>query len=201
MAKLLIGLAGKSFTFKMTNLGKMYDVSGLKDIYNEIYETTQMDNAQLNQMTQIIDQFFNESAFRGNLDMLTSMFRMEPVSKGNEWKSVDSFESIYSNTLLTNNWKCKKITNGQIYIEGKSEMVRLDAEKQSPLLSFKELSGVFSSQIILDEKTCWPIKSVFNQELTAKLDMGEPHVEEEHGHQHNQPFEMKTIIKTVISSN
>jgi hypothetical protein len=79
----------------------MYDVEGLKDIYNEIYETTQMDNAQLSQMTQIIDQFFNESAFRGNLDMLTSMFRMEPISKGNEWKSVDSFESIYSNTLMT----------------------------------------------------------------------------------------------------
>ena len=201
MAKLLLGLAGKSFTFKMTNMGEMYQVEGLKDIYDEIYETTQMDNKQLSQMTQIIDQFFNESAFKGNLAMLTSMFTKEPISKGSKWQSVDSFESIYSNTLMTNNWKCKKITNGNIYIEGESEMVRLDTETQSPLLSFKELSGVFSSQIILDEKTCWPVKSVFNQELIAKLDMGEPHEEGDHGHEHNPPFEMKTNIKTIITSN
>jgi hypothetical protein len=55
-------------------------------------------------------------------------------------------------------------------------MVRLDTQKsKAHLLSFKELSGVFSSQIVLMKKTCWPVKSVFNQELTAKLDMGEPH--------------------------
>lgn len=165
---LLGEMKGKIFLIKMTKTGKINEVKNIESLFlNMFNKFSQLSDAQKQQIQGQLMQAYGEKAFKGNFEMITSIFPDSPVSTGDKWTMKTKLESGMSGNLETT-FELKEVNDLYFLISGDSkiETADKDAYIQSNGMPLRyDLTGTMISNLKINRKSGWIMDAKISQSI------------------------------------
>lgn len=165
---LLGEMKGKIFLIKMTKTGKINEVKNIESLFlNMFNKFPQLSDAQKQQIQGQLMQAYGEKAFKGNFEMITSIFPDSPVSTGDKWTMKTKLESGMSGNLETT-FELKEVNDLYFLISGDSkiETADKDAYIQSNGMPLRyDLTGTMISNLKINRKSGWIMDAKISQSI------------------------------------
>jgi hypothetical protein len=163
-------LLNKPLTVKLSNKGKVLEVTGSDALYEGMFEKfPQIQEAQKQQVKDQLSQSFGEKSLRSSLETSLSVFPRTAVAKGDKWTVGTLLESSISGNIQTV-YELKDVTAtdyilvgvGQVSADSKNGAVESNGMK----VGF-DLSGTSNTEVVVDKKTGWIKNQVVKQAITG----------------------------------
>lgn len=160
----------KPFHVTMTKKGKVLAVKNIDVLFETVFSKfSEIPEAQLAQIKTQLEKSYGESGFKGNIEMVTSIFPEKPVSIGDQWTVETKLESGMTANVTTV-YKYAEKNPDYVLIRGNSKVETVDTDEymESNGMEMKlDLAGNMVSEVKIDPKTGWIIEAKINQELSG----------------------------------
>lgn len=173
-SNILNSIIDKPFFVKMTTLGRIVEVKNIDSIFDgALKKFPNLSEVQKQQMKAQLMQAFGEKAFKGNFEMITSIYSNKPVEKGDTWTIKTNLESGMAGTLVTTFELKDKVENYNLITgSGKIETLNKDAYTQINGMPTKyDLTGTLNSSLKVDNKTGWIIEAKINELISGTTEI------------------------------
>ena len=167
-------IIGKQFFVKMTKVGKIIEVKNLDAIFGNILDSfPKISPEKRNQIMAQMRQAYGEKAFKGNFDMVTSIYPNIYVGKGDTWEVKTNIESTMSATLVTTyEFKDKTEKYNLIVGTGKFETSDKSAFTEISGMPIRyDLTGNMKASLKVDSKTGWIIEADITQLINGTAEI------------------------------
>lgn len=165
---MLAAMKNQPFFIKMTKTGKINEVKNIENLFSTAFDKfPQIDEVQKQQIQEQLKQAYGEKAFKGNIEMYSSVFSDSPVSKGDKWTVNTQLESGMSAKMETV-YELKEITDKYCRIFGDSKIETADknAYIESNGMPLKyDMTGTMTSDITIDKTTGWVLSAKIDQTM------------------------------------
>jgi hypothetical protein len=167
MSTLLASIKSKSFQVKMTSTGTVKEVKGIEALFETMFQSSpELPEAQRRQLLDQVMKAYGEEAFRGNLEMVTSIYTENPVAIGETWLITTQLKGGMTATLQTT-YKLKEATADFFMISGEASLVTdksVYVESNGMPIAY-DLSGTMLSDIQVNRKSGWIKLAKLNQSI------------------------------------
>ncbi len=192
-------MTGHPFQITMTNTGKITEVKNAESLFDAAFDKfPNIPEAQLNQLKTQINQAYGAKAFKGNIEMATSIFPDKPVKKGESWTIETQLESGMAADMTTNYTYVESDKSHHV-IRGESVIKTADKDayiEANGMPMRYDITGSMNSEIKVDKKTGWIIEANINQEMS-----GDAHIKENPQLPDGLTIPMVLTTKTKIFNN
>lgn len=170
MSTILSNMINKPFTIKMSENGKVQEVTNIEKVFESAF--TDLPNINEQQKQQILAQVmqsYGGDAIRGNLEMTTALFPETEVSKGDSWDVTTTIESGMTMTVkttytLTEVGPDYYLLNGVSTLETAKDKVM---DNMGMPLQYN-LSGTMNATLKLSKSTGWVMDGTIDQIITGE---------------------------------
>lgn len=167
MSTLLSSIKSKSFQVKMTTTGTVKEVKGVEALFEGMFNSLpELPEAQRRQLMDQVMKAYGEEAFRGNLEMVTSIYTEKPVSIGETWMITTKLKGGMTATLQTT-YKLNETTDDLFMITGDAKLVTdksVYVESNGMPIAY-DLSGKMLSDIQVNRTSGWIKLAKLNQAI------------------------------------
>lgn len=177
MSSLLRAMIDAPFTLKMTEKGKIEEVSGLDAMLLSVLNNFPQLNDQMKEglKAQLSDMFGAENIAK-NLEMSTNFFPTEAVAIGDEWSNVTTMKTTV-NLEVVNQYKLKEMTD-EYYVLSIDGTLKTAGESTNASISEANLSGTQLGEMKVNRKTGWvetaSIAQNFSGNIKVQANMNNP---------------------------
>lgn len=169
MSSILAAMMHKPFGITMTRQGKVTEVRNISVLFDSAFEKyPELSEEQKQQIITQLSQSFGEEGFKGNIEMVTSLFPEAPVAVGETWSTQTEVHSGMSLAVKTI-YRLEAVEAGHYVISGKSEMATMAAAVGDDIPMKYDLSGTMTSTIKLAKKTGWIHDASIKQSMSGKV--------------------------------
>ena len=165
---ILGSLKDKPFRVKMTDKGKITEVTNIDSLFAHMFdEFPQLSADQRQQVQDQVKKAYGEKAFKGNIEMTTAIFPDGKVSEGDHWTIKTKLEAGMAAKMVSD-YELKEINDSTYNILGNSTIETADKDayiETNGMPMRYDLSGTMTSDIIVDRKSGWIITATINQSL------------------------------------
>lgn len=161
---------GKQFTCDLSKSGKVSNVHGLKELFEQLMkEQKDLPNQQLQQIRSQFDQSFGGDANLGNMLLDYSIFPGREVGIGDEWEGTTQVSSTIP-FATKNKYKLIVATDSYYLITCESDFT-LDYSQQTQNASYhiSDMGGKGKSTIKLNRNTCWVENSDVKMNMNGNI--------------------------------
>lgn len=165
---LLRSIKAKPFQVTMTPSGTIKEVKNIDILFESMFEAAP--NMPEQQRKQIKDQLmkaYGEDAFRGNLEMVTSIYSEDAVAPGDTWVKKTRLESGMAADIETV-YKYKESNGEFVLISGDSKLATADKDayvEANGMPIRYDLAGTMISDIRVHRKSGWIKEAKLTQAL------------------------------------
>lgn len=171
VSSILKEMVNKPFTIVMSKSGKVIDVKDMEAMYGSLFDKlSSMPAQQQQQMESQIKQAYGKDAFKGNIEMVMSIFPENKVSVGETWTEKTNIETGMS-AVVTSTYKLSEITTDYILITGESDLKsEKDEFVEANGVPVKyDLTGDVVSKVKVDPNTRWIMEANVEQNIEGKI--------------------------------
>jgi len=165
---LLAALKETKFGIKMTERGKIVDISNFDGLFEKAFESIQkLDPSVRKQLEANLKSSFGKENFKSSFETITAIFPPEPVNIGRQWKA----ESILNNNMpvkINTLYKFENETDSNYIITGVGSLISYqpkNGEFNNTTPYTYQMTGTVGSEIKLDKNTCWINEATVKQEM------------------------------------
>lgn len=165
---LLGALRDTKFGIKMTERGKIVDITNFEGLFDKAFETIkQLEPTVRKQLENNLKNSFGKENFKSSFETITAIFPPEPVDLGRQWKA----ESILNNNMpvkINTLYKFEKETDDNFVITGVGSLISYqpkNGEFNNTTPYTYQMTGTVGSEIKLDKNTCWINEATVKQEM------------------------------------
>lgn len=158
MSAVLGAMVGQPFRVRMTRQGRITEVKDIEMMFSNAFDQfPQLTDTQREQILGQLSQSFGESAFKGNLEMVTAIFPDRPVAVGDTWDVQTQLEAGMAARVNTT-YTLKEVSPSHFHISGSST---LDTEDKDAYVEANgmpmkyNLKGTMTSTIKVAQTTGW----------------------------------------------
>jgi hypothetical protein len=191
-------MKNKPFVVKMTEKGKIEEISNVQVLFEDMFDQfPDLPEAQLSQIKKQMMDAYGEKAFKGNIEMITSVFPDHKVAIGDKWNVETKLESgmaakVESTFELIESTKEYNLIQGEAQMETEDK----DAYVETNGMPLKyDLSGKMLSDITIDAQTGWIIEAKIQQNLS-----GNTHIKDNPQIPGGMSIPMEIQSETVVTS-
>ncbi len=167
---LLGALRDTKFGIKMTERGKIVDITNFEGLFDKAFETIkQLEPSVRNQLENNLKNSFGKENFKSSFETITAIFPPEPVDLGRQWKA----ESVLNNNMpvrINTLYKFENETDDNFVITGVGSLISYQPKNgvynNSTPYTY-QLTGTVGSEINLDKNTCWITEAIVRQEMNG----------------------------------
>lgn len=170
---LLSEMIGKSFDVKISKKGKIISVSHLDEMFNSLFKVfPEIDPYTAQQIKLQLMDSYGEKAFRGNIEMVASIFPNKAVALGDSWEIKTTMESSVKANVISQ-YTLEKVNDDYYIISGLS---KIDSPENSKLenqgveMDFT-LNGKMESKLKVDRKSGWILDGEIEQDINGRAKM------------------------------
>ncbi|MDD3077815.1 MAG: DUF6263 family protein [Paludibacter sp.] len=175
VSQMLSQLTQKSFQVKMSNTGKILDVSNLDKLYEDMLNAmSPVDPQKMAQAKAQLEQTFGAESFKSNMEMGLNLFTNKPVTEGDKWK-IESKISTMFGAVITNEYELESIDKKSCKIKGVSEIhtTSTDFPLNPNGIDMKyNLEGTASSAYNIDCQTGWIVSATIEEKMDGEISVG-----------------------------
>lgn len=197
-SKIVVEMVNKPFQVIMTNTGKIIKVNGIETLFDTAFEKfPQIPEAQLNQIKAQLMNAYGEKAFKGNIEMISSVFPKNPVIVDESWVINTKLESGFAADVTTT-YTFKEENQDYHLIIGSSKIKTTDKDayiKTNGMDMKYDLTGAMTSEIKLDKTSGWIIEAKMDQKI-----QGDAHIKENEQIPNGMKIPMIIKSETVITN-
>ncbi len=166
-------LIDKPFQIKMSNTGKVSEVSGIDELFTSATSSLgEMDDMQKKQILSQVMEAYGGKAFKANMEISSAIFPEGKVAKGDTWKVNTKLESTMT-ADIESVYTLTDVADGTYVIAGKSAMKPIKTDTYNQMggmeIKYNMTSGSMTSTLTLDKTTCWVKDGVSSQEVDIDL--------------------------------
>lgn len=159
-------MIGNSINVKMSKNGKIIELNNFESLFDSIFEDfTDIPESHLEQIKAQMMQAYGPEAFKGNIEIVSSIFPENPVNIGDKWSIQTKLESGMS-AFMTTEYELTALGPDYAMISGNSVIETEDKDAYIELNSMPlkyDLTGSMVSNIKIDKTSGWIIEADFNQ--------------------------------------
>ena len=171
VSSILKEMVNKPFTIILSKTGKVVEVKELESMYSGVFDKlSSLPAQQQQQMESQIRQAYGKEAFKGNIEMVMSIFPGNEVAVGETWTEKTNIESGMSAVAISS-YKLSEINPDYILITGESE-IKSENDKfvdTNGIPVKYDLSGDVISKVKVDPDTRWIIEATVEQNIEGKI--------------------------------
>ncbi len=159
------------FTIILSKTGKVMEVKEVESMYAGVFDKlSSMPAQQQQQMESQIKQAYGKDAFKGNIEMVMSIFPENKVSIGETWTEKTNIESGMSAVVIST-YKLSEIAPDYILITGESDLKSESDEfvETNGVPVKYDLTGDVVSEVKVDPHTRWIIEANVEQNIEGQL--------------------------------
>lgn len=163
-------LMNKPFTLCVNKTGKILELSGFERYISEISE--RKDTGLNYTLTEELKNIMGEDLIRQNFTYFFGRYPNTPVKINESWIISYPVEQSGMKVFFNGTGTLVEVTPRTylIRISGNIETFNIENEIKDQTFS---LSGIQVSEILIDRKNGWPLKSTLNQEMSGILKLNE----------------------------
>jgi hypothetical protein len=163
-------MKNKAFGVRMSEKGKIEEISNVDILFENMFaKFPELPEAQQTQIKKQMIDAYGEKAFKGNIEMITSMFPEHKVAVGDTWNVETKLESGMA-AKVESTFELIESTKDHNLIRGEALMATEDKdayiETNGMPLKYN-LSGTMNSEITIDAQSGWIIEAKINQNLAG----------------------------------
>jgi|AntDeeMinimDraft_5_1070356.scaffolds.fasta_scaffold01247_3 hypothetical protein len=180
-SSVLASMTGKTFQIYIDKTGEITEVQNLMNLWKESIESSDQTGQMQSQIRSQLMKSYGEKALKGNLEMATHIYPGHPVKKGEKWTTETQMSSTFKANIKTD-FHLAEITKDYAIIKGNSTIKTLDNDKyveQSGMKMNYDISGTMTSEIKVDRKSGWIIKSTIDQKMDGTVKIKSPQLPSE----------------------
>ena len=165
-SKMFREIIDKEFQLTMSSKGKVLEVSGITEMWEgTIDQFTDIPDATRQGIKDNLMQSYGEDAFKGNIEMGTSIFPEKPVGLNEKWEVVTYLNSGMEATITTE-YTLMDETEEFFIIKGEGLMKtndEADFVMNNGLPMKYNLEGPMSSELKINKNSGWVVEAKINQ--------------------------------------
>lgn len=170
--KVLRSILYKPFSMTMSRSGKIIAVKNLDDMFTSMFnESTQLDEAQKQQLKARLMESFGEKALKGSFEIITAIYPHEKVEVGKTWAGMIMLQSTVP-AKITSVFELKEKSADEYLINGNGSIQSLDEnsslEMNGMTMKYK-INGEMNSIIRIDKASGWINEAKFIQKMKGDL--------------------------------
>lgn len=180
MSKLFTNFCNVPFSLKMTQYGRIQDISGFDKIYEKVFaDFPGMSSEQLAQMKEQVSGTFGEESLRSNMEMTIAIYPNQEVEEGDTWV-VESEMTSVMNMMVNSNYTYLGSDEAHHKITGDATLSSSPNAFEMNGMSVKsDLNGSIKSDILVDKTTGWIYEAKISQVIEGVTIMeGNPQMPE-----------------------
>jgi len=162
-SSVLGAMVGKSFALTMTELGKVEEISGVDELWEEaIGGFDGISEMEKEQIKSQVSNAYGEKGMKSSIEAATAIFPEQPVKKGAEWTISTTMESgMSAKASTTYTYLGKEGYLAKIKGKGVLESLSKDEYTETQGMPMRiDISGTLESDISINRKTGWIAKAV-----------------------------------------
>ena len=171
---IVTAMMDKPFNITISKTGKIKSVENVENMISGVFNSfPQIDTAKKKQIKAEFLQSFGAKAFKGNLEIGTSIFPARPVLKNDKWLSKTKLESMMVAQMETT-YQLTDITDSYYQIHGDGTITTDDNATASMMegLPIKyKLAGTMVSDIKVDKVTGWVTELKLKQLIKGNIEI------------------------------
>ena len=180
MSKIFTNFCNVPFNLKMTQYGRIQEISGFDKIYEKVFEELPgMSSQQLAQMKDQVSGTFGEESLRSNLEMTIAIYPNQKVDEGDTW-NVESELTSVMNVNVNSKYTYMGSDEANHKITGNATLSsNPDAFEMNGMSVKSDLNGSIKSDILVDKTTGWVYEAKISQVIEGATIMeGNPQMPE-----------------------
>ncbi len=161
-------LMNKPFTLYLNKRGKISEIYGFEKYITEISERNNQDPSEHTALSEELKNIMGEELIKQNFTYFFGMYPEFPVKINEPWTITYPVEQSGIKVFFNGRGTLVEVTSRTflIRIDGIIETLTNENEINGQMFS---LSGKQVSEILIDRRNGWPIKSTVNQEISGIL--------------------------------
>jgi hypothetical protein len=178
LSKMLKKVIGDKFEVKIDRFGKVLSISGLNKVLDRaIDEYPEIDIQQREAIRFQLSKPFSKKSFKSNFELCMAVFPESQVKVGDTWNVATELGDLMYARINTE-YKLVSIDNDIIHLEGNSDIVQDDNDKQRVVKSGDfnlrySVKGKVKSTIKIDANTGWIVDAEIDQDINGETYMSE----------------------------
>ena len=155
--------------FIISPKGEIKEISGTENLINDLFEDTEIEEDQKEQIRQLLISNMGEESMKQNFSLFHCLYPAKPVRLSETWDI--SYRTTQADMTLEFSGKGKLVE-----VTPRTFLVRVEGMLTTINLSLQEggdqlflLRGLQVSEIVIDRKSGWPIQSTANQDVSGLL--------------------------------
>lgn len=161
-------LMNKPFTLYLNKNGKISEINGFEKYITEISDRKNQDPNERSAFSEELQNIMGEELIKQNFTYFFGMYPESPVKINEPWTITYPVEQSGIKVFFNGRGTLVEVTSRTflIRIDGNIETLSNENEINNQMFS---LSGKQVSEILIDRRNGWPIKSTVNQEISGIL--------------------------------
>ena len=174
MSMALNTMINKPFYMTLSKSGKPIKVTHFDAIINQMLNGfDQLPPMQKEQLATQIKESYGEESIMSSLEMAMAVLSKDPVSEGSQWNISTELSTGFKGTSEVEYTLVSK-TNESIKLEGKGTVATKDSTEivmAGGMETTNNLSGTFTSNIVLDPNTRWIKSAEIIQDISGTTNL------------------------------
>lgn len=167
---LLAALRDMKFGIKMTERGKIVDITNFEGLFDKAFKTIKnLEPTVRKQLEENLKNSFGKENFKSSFETITAIFPPEPVELGRQWVA----EAVLNNNMpvrINTLYKFENETEDNYVITGVGTLISYqpkDGSYNNTTPYTYQLTGTVGSEIKLDKNTGWIKEARVKQEMSG----------------------------------
>lgn len=177
LKKFYLSMIGKPFAMKMTNKGKIEELSGFDAIIDSmelVMDEMELADEEKEQFKNIIKQSHGSDNFISNFNMSSAIYPDYPVAKGDKWEQEIDYNSGMKLTFHSTYeflGETDGVYNVSVVADIKTGESEISSMNMMNIATKVELEGSMKSNITINKKTCWHESSSSTMDMSGVMKM------------------------------
>ena len=159
VARVFSGIAGKTFTMKVDQEGKVIEVSGIEEMVKSMVDSMDFDANTKQQMQASLEDQFNEQSIKDAFAQAFYIFPNKKVKDGDSW----------TKTFTMGGKTPSKQTTTYTVTDIEGDIVTLDTKTDISSVGEMEISGSQTGKVLVDSRTGLMVNGNFDQNMKVKV--------------------------------
>jgi len=172
LSNMMKKLMNRSFSIFLSESGEITEVNGFEKYFREITGDLEIDTTVRNMLTQELRNSMGEELIRQNFTHFFGFYPSEPVKKSDSWNISYSVDQSGYKLLFNGKGTLVEITPKTFLIRVDGIIVQM-ADDQNLTTKDFSLVGKQISEILIDRRNGWPLKSTVTQDIAGILIINE----------------------------
>lgn len=141
------------FNVKLSQTGKVIEISNIKEISAELNKSLDSLQGQLATVKGQLSQMVSESAIKGTIETITGFLPGKPVNVGEKWDSNIKMAGSGMAMSINSSYKLKKVTGNMAEIAGDVTIEPVSQESSQNAQMSYDVRGLGKTTLTVDIKT------------------------------------------------